>query len=77
MYSSCTLCTYVHPFLYTSDDHWLEVSSEELDSLLAEYSSKSMEQVNTAESSHLDSLVHGMKVFVDKVSSHEGAEFPQ
>ena len=57
----------------TSDDSWLELSPEQLDKVLYEASGQ-----RKPEQSELDlqSMVFGMKTFVDKVSSHQGAEFP-
>ena len=61
------------------DDSWLELCPEQLDSLLYEASGqRKPDQSKPDPSSELDiqSMVFGMKTFVDKISSHEGVEFP-
>ena len=69
------------PALPNTDDSWLEVTPSQLDQLLSQYSSSGQasgsmgaEPVGGVE--QLEAMVSSMKMFVGKVSSHEGAEFP-
>lgn len=64
-----------------ADDSWLEVTPSQLDQMLSQYSSsgrasgsKEAEPVEGVE--QLEAMVSSMKMFMGKVSSHEGAEFP-
>ncbi len=68
-----------------TDDSWLELSPEQLEDMLhisAGYPpSKGAGPVDEDEGTvsgelDLQSLLFGMRSFVDKVSSHKGAEFP-
>ncbi|KAL5473969.1 hypothetical protein EMCRGX_G028539 [Ephydatia muelleri] len=54
------------------DDSWLELSPEQLDRMMCEASGGDRKPSEL----DLQSMVFGMKTFVDKVSSHKGAEFP-
>ena len=55
------------------DESWLEVSSEELDSILSQYGQAGL---STGEDVDLREVVNGMNSFVETISSYEGAEFP-
>lgn len=61
------------------DDKWLEISPEDLDGMLAHYSTTNgtfSKGAQAEEEFDLNQVTNSMKSFVDKVSSHEGAEFP-
>jgi len=72
------------------DESWLNLSEQDLDSILSKYSDPNSRHKgtengtlsggNTVESDgtplDLDSVTRCLKSFVDKVSSYEGAEFP-
>lgn len=63
-----------------ADNGWLEISPSELDAMMrraAGYlpSEGDGEKGGERETSVKD-MVHGVKAFVNTVSSHEGAEFP-
>ena len=55
------------------DESWLEVSPEELDSILSQYCQAG---ISTGEDLDLRQVVNGMNSFVETISSYEGAEFP-
>ena len=55
------------------DESWLEVSPEELDSILSQYGQTG---ISTGEDVDLSQVVNGMNSFVETISSYEGAEFP-
>lgn len=57
-------------FLPDDDESWLNVSFEELDSILSRYGE------NTGEDIDLKKVVKGMNSFVERISSYEGVEFP-
>ncbi|KAK3740698.1 hypothetical protein QZH41_019057, partial [Actinostola sp. cb2023] len=67
------------------DDKWLNISAAELDAMLQNYSasgntmSKPSPDTNDSQEDefNLESVTQTMKSFVQKVSSHEGAEFPE
>lgn len=66
-----------HAVPLNADDSWLEVTPSQLDQMLSQYSgsgSKEAEPVEGVE--QLEAMVSSMKMFMGKVSSHEGAEFP-
>lgn len=54
------------------DDSWLEISPEQLDGMCGAFGGDKKQPSEL----DLQSMVIGMKTFVDKVSSHKGAEFP-
>ena len=53
------------------DDSWMTITSDQLDEMLNNAYGKSKVPVTD-----LDKVAERMKAFVEKVSSHEGAEFP-
>ena len=55
------------------DESWLEVSPEELDSILSQYGQTG---ISTGKDIDLSQVVNGMNSFVETISSYEGAEFP-
>lgn len=77
---------------FSSDDSWLNLDPKDLDSILQKsavplpnsHTGESSQvpgegtKVKSTDDKELDlqSLVFGMKSFVDKVSTHKGAEFP-
>ncbi len=75
-------------FLFV-DDSWLNLTPEQLDKMLEKaaghstYKSDSNTNISAAGLSgedpnvDLDAVTQGIKSFVDKVSSYEGAEFPK
>lgn len=58
-----------------SDDSWIEIKPDQLDDMLNKLSGKnaSLEQ----DAFNLQKVSESMKTFVEKISSHEGAEFPK
>lgn len=60
-------------FLCIIDDSWLELSPEQLDDML----NKAASHDPKADSFNLSNMADSMKAFVEKISSHEGAEFPK
>ena len=60
--------------VFVADDEWLNLSPERLDDMLNKLSGK-----NTSKPDHfnLEKMADSMNSFIDKVSSHEGAEFPK
>ena len=58
-------------WLVGADDAWINVSAEQLDKMLAEMSGRPAAQIND-----LQQLSDSMNIFINKVSSHEGAELP-
>ena len=85
------LCMLCHIFLV--DDSWLNLTPDQLDKMLEKAAGKptpgkqpsnmatpkeGKPDGNAAEPDvNLDSVAKGIKMFVDKVSSFEGAEFPK
>ena len=76
MHSLCVhtvSCTYI-------DDSWLQISQEDLDAELSKYTESTRRGranvMTSGDANDFDDIVHGLKSFVSKVSSHEGAEFP-
>ncbi|XP_072043233.1 protein ecdysoneless homolog [Amphiura filiformis] len=71
----------------SQDDSWLNLTPEQLDKMLEKAAgnpSKSKDKASTSGGSanddpsmDLDAVTKGIKTFVDKVSSYEGAEFPK
>jgi len=59
---SCDVC---------ADDAWMNVSSAQLDKMLTKMSGRPAAQITD-----LHQLTDSMKTFINKVSSHEGAELP-
>ncbi|RDD39873.1 Protein ecdysoneless-like protein [Trichoplax sp. H2] len=66
------------------DDSWLELSSQEVDSMI-EKAKGNLDELNTEdldfevddeESKELGNIASGMKSFISKISGYEGAEFP-
>ena len=55
------------------DDGWLDIGPEQLDSML----NKLMDKDGKMDDFDLEKVTDKMKSFVNKVSSHEGAEFPK
>lgn len=72
--------------LFPLDDGWMSISEGELDDILRTKMRTDCSQDKSEDSrqdrsskkdyTELQSAVYGMKSFVDKVSSHTGAEFP-
>lgn len=75
--------------LPADDDSWLNLSEEDLQGILSQYSDPNSSMNGTQCETHaqnneqkgetsvdLDSVTRSLKSFVDKVSSYEGAEFP-
>lgn len=60
-------------FTISTDDSWLNISPEELETLLMKRSGVSN---GSSPSADLGQVASGMKSFVDKVSGVDGAEFP-
>lgn len=59
------------------DDSWMEITPGELDEMLEKASGiSSGNSMQSPDSFDLSSVSEGVKAFVEKVSSHEGAEFP-
>lgn len=64
-----------HVFPGYLDDSWLTVTPEQLDDMLSSaYKSAFQEDEDTTD---LGRVAKSMKAFVNKVSGHEGAEFPK
>ena len=67
---SCVTCV--------SDDSWLDISPEQLEQILNKTAGGSTGPEKPEQDAFdLGDMADGMKAFVDKVSSHEGAEFPK
>lgn len=62
-------------FFWFSDDSWIEIKPDQLDDMLNKLSGKNVTQDQDA--FNLEKVSENMKMFVEKVSSHEGAEFPK
>lgn len=60
--------------LVLPDDSWLTLNPEQLDDMLKMHAGSA--DVSPAADFSLDQMAEGMKAFVGKVSSVEGAEFP-
>ena len=58
------------------DDGWLEVSPGELDAMMRRAAGYVPGMEGRERDETLENVVHGMKSFVDTISSHEGAELP-
>ncbi|XP_030343569.1 protein ecdysoneless homolog isoform X2 [Strigops habroptila] len=59
------------------DDSWLELTPDDLDQMLKEARSESLQSTNEEEQKYdLETVAESMKAFVSKVSTHEGAEMP-
>ncbi|NXH14241.1 ECD protein, partial [Bucco capensis] len=59
------------------DDSWLEITPDDLDKLLKEARNESLPSSDEEEQNYdLQAVAEGMKAFVSKVSTHEGAEMP-
>ncbi|KAM9550533.1 protein ecdysoneless homolog [Guaruba guarouba] len=59
------------------DDSWLELTPDDLDQMLKEAGSESIQSSNEEEQKYdLETVAESMKAFVSKVSTHEGAEMP-
>ncbi|XP_062467541.1 protein ecdysoneless homolog [Pezoporus occidentalis] len=59
------------------DDSWLELTPDDLDQMLKEAGSESLQSSNEEEQKYdLETVAESMKAFVSKVSTHEGAEMP-
>ena len=63
----------IDTFNLSPDDGWLDIGPEQLDSML----NKLMDKDGKMDGFDLEKVTDKMKSFVDKVSSHEGAEFPK
>ena len=63
------------PEVFPPDDNesWLEISPQELDSILSKYGQAGL---SAGEEMDLREVVNGMNSFVETISSYEGAEFP-
>ncbi|KAM4670081.1 protein ecdysoneless homolog isoform 1-T7 [Amazona ochrocephala] len=59
------------------DDSWLELTPDDLDKMLKDAGSESIQSSNEEEQKYdLETVAESMKAFVSKVSTHEGAEMP-
>lgn len=68
------------------DDSWLNLTDQDLEDMLSKYSDPDSKETgefagkstvtNSKTSMDLESVTRSLKLFVDKVSSYEGAEFP-
>jgi SGT1 protein len=57
--------------LLNIDDSWINITPEQLDEMLNNAYGR-----YAAPASDMDKVAERMKTFVDKMSSHEGVEFP-
>ena len=58
------------------DDSWMDITPGQLDEMMVRSSGLNPSSVSS-DTFDLSNVAESMKSFVEKVSSHEGAEFPR